>query len=237
MHKVKYFFITLAILLATATSVNAVVNFSKDNKHLTLIYTTFMDYPPFGNYHVKYEKYGGKTEKFETIDKAMQYCKENRLEILSKVKAWEKTILEDSAEFGKDYQSILSAAARQVLAAHKLVRNGKGQLLYMSKECHSNGCINTVDVSYPAMPMFLIYTPELIKAMLVGIIEFANMPLWTADFAPHDIGRYPLACGQVYALANPLYLADMKRRADEYKASKNNAMAASTAPAAGGFNF
>lgn len=40
------------------------------------------------------------------------------------------------------------------------------------------------------------------------------------------------------AIANrEVYLADMKRRADEYKASKNNAMAASTAPAAGGFNF
>ncbi|MBQ8502958.1 MAG: DUF4965 domain-containing protein [Clostridia bacterium] len=140
------------------------------------------------------------TEKFPSIGKAMKYCLDNKDSLLTRIKAQEKMILEDSKEFGKDYQSILSAAARQVLAAHKLVRNSKGQLLYMSKECHSNGCINTVDVSYPAAPMYLLYTPKLIKAMLVGIFEFAKMPLWKEDFAPHDIGRYPLACGQVYAL-------------------------------------
>lgn len=140
------------------------------------------------------------TERFPDIGKAMKFCLDNRDSLFRRIRNQEKTILDDSKPFGKSYQDILSAAARQVLAAHKLVRNGKGQLLYMSKECHSNGCINTVDVSYPAAPMYLLYTPELIKAMLVGIFEFANMPIWTAEFAPHDIGRYPLACGQVYAL-------------------------------------
>ena len=51
-------------------------------------------------------------EKFETIDQAMKYCKDNREEILGRVKTWEKTILDDSAEFGEDYQTILIAAAR-----------------------------------------------------------------------------------------------------------------------------
>ena len=150
------------------------------------------------------------TEKFATIDEAMKYCKENRKEILEKVKAWEKTILDDSKEFGKNYQTILIAAARQVLAAHKLVRSKDGELLYMSKECHSNGCINTVDVSYPAMPMYLLYAPELVKAMLTGIFYFAESDLWNVDFAPHDIGRYPLACGQVYALKPHLHLKPHK---------------------------
>ncbi len=142
------------------------------------------------------------TEKFKSIDEGMKYCLDNKDEIFATLTAQEDRILSDSEKFGSDYQNILSAATRQVIAAHKLVRSSKGELLYMSKECHSNGCINTVDVSYPAMPMFLLYTPELVKAMLVGIFEFANMPLWTAEFAPHDIGRYPLADGQVYAL-NP----------------------------------
>ena len=140
------------------------------------------------------------TEKFKSIDEGMKYCLDNKDEIFAKLMAQQEMILADAEKFGKDYQNILTAAARQVLAAHKLVRSSKGDLLYMSKECHSNGCINTVDVSYPAMPMYLIYTPELVKAMLVGIFEFAAMPLWTADFAPHDIGRYPIANGQVYAL-------------------------------------
>ena len=165
-------------------------------------FSTLMAYDDI--YSIEYfgEKLKGLwTEKFSSIEEAVSYCTENRAELLKRVKAQNELILKDSKEFGEDYQKILSAAARQVLAAHKLVRNSKGELLYMSKECHSNGCINTVDVSYPALPMYLLYAPELVKAMCTGIFTFANMPLWKADYAPHDIGRYPWADGQVYALA------------------------------------
>ncbi len=141
------------------------------------------------------------TEKFADIGSAIKFALDERESLFERIKAQEKKILDDSAKYGESYQMILSASVRQVMAAHKLVRNKEGQLLYLSKECHSNGCINTVDVSYPAMPMYLLYCPELVKAMLDGIFHFASMSVWTHDFAPHDIGRYPLACGQVYALA------------------------------------
>ena len=164
-------------------------------------FSTLMAYDDI--YSIEYfgEKLKGLwTEKFSSIEEALKFCTDNRADLLKRIKAQNELILKDSKEFGEDYQKILSAAARQVLAAHKLVRNSKGELLYMSKECHSNGCINTVDVSYPALPMYLLYAPELVKAMCTGIFTFANMPLWKADFAPHDIGRYPWANGQVYAL-------------------------------------
>ena len=161
------------------------------------------------NYFGQYLR-GVWTEKFSDIAQAMKYFKENREELLEKVQIWEKTILGDAKPFGKKYQMMLSAAVRQIFAGHKLVRNGKGELLYMSKECHSNGCINTVDVSYPAVPMFLLYAPELVKAMMTGIFYFANSDLWNEEFAPHDIGRYPLACGQVYALKPHQHLVPHK---------------------------
>lgn len=141
-------------------------------------------------------------EKFSSIEEAVIYCDEHHGELLEAMNEQNKKILSDAEKFGEDYCKILTAAARQVLAAHKLVRNTNGDLLYLSKECHSNGCINTVDVSYPAVPMFLVYRPELVKAMMTGIFEFARMPVWQADFAPHDIGTYPVADGQVYALRN-----------------------------------
>ena len=142
------------------------------------------------------------TEKFRSVEEAMIYCADNREAILSEICSQDERIVKDAEGFGENYVKILSAAVRQVLAGHKLVRDKNGELLYLSKECHSNGCINTVDVSYPAMPMYLLYTPELVKAMLTGVYRFAESKLWDAPFAPHDIGRYPLACGQVYAL-NP----------------------------------
>lgn len=140
------------------------------------------------------------TERFADIGEAIAYCARHRAALWEAVTRQDARLLADAAGFGEAYQQILCAAARQVLAAHKLVRNAEGQLLYLSKECNSNGCIHTVDVSYPSVPLFLLYRPELVKAMLTGIFAFARMPLWQAPYAPHDIGTYPHADGQFYAL-------------------------------------
>ncbi|MGN0182024.1 MAG: glutaminase domain-containing protein [Candidatus Ornithomonoglobus sp.] len=95
------------------------------------------------------------------------------------------------------YRELLAICYRQAIAAHKAVDNG-GELLFLSKECHSNGCIGTADVSYPSMPLFLIYNPELVNGMIRPIFEYARSEVWGYDFAPHDVGTYPKANGQVY---------------------------------------
>ncbi|MBQ8763000.1 MAG: DUF4965 domain-containing protein [Clostridia bacterium] len=100
---------------------------------------------------------------------------------------------------GEKYAELLSLAYRQVIAAHKLVLDENGEILFISKECFSNGCAATVDVSYPSIPMFLIYNPELIKGMMRPVYKFARSDAWEFDFAPHDVGQYPLLNGQVYA--------------------------------------
>ncbi|MDR2079710.1 MAG: DUF4965 domain-containing protein [Treponema sp.] len=102
---------------------------------------------------------------------------------------------------GAAYVSILNLAYRQAIAAHKLITDENGEAVFISKECFSNGCAATVDVSYPSVPLFLLYNPELVKGMLRPILRFARQPAWTWDFAPHDAGRYPHLTGQVYGLA------------------------------------
>lgn len=100
---------------------------------------------------------------------------------------------------GEGYERLVNAAWRHTFAAHKLIATPAGEMAFLSKENDSNGCIGTVDVSYPSIPIFLKYCPELVNALCRPVLEFASMPVWTEDFAPHDVGRYPLATGQVYA--------------------------------------
>ena len=99
---------------------------------------------------------------------------------------------------GEKYAELLQLAFRQVIAAHKAVLDTEGKLLFIYKECFSNGCAATVDVSYPSIPMFLIYNPELVLGMMRPIFKFAESDKWIFDFAPHDCGQYPLVNGQVY---------------------------------------
>ena len=100
---------------------------------------------------------------------------------------------------GEKYAEMLELAYRQVIAAHKLVLDTNGDVLYISKECFSNGCAATVDVSYPSIPMFLYYNPELVKGMMRPIFKYAKMEAWPFDFAPHDVGTYPHLNGQAYS--------------------------------------
>ena len=107
---------------------------------------------------------------------------------------------------GEKYAELLELAFRQTIAAHKLVLDENGEVLFISKECFSNGCAATVDVSYPSIPLFLLYNPELVKGMMRPIYRYALSPEWKDihgyDFAPHDAGRYPILNGQMYGRRN-----------------------------------
>ena len=87
---------------------------------------------------------------------------------------------------------------RHTWASGKIVVGPGGSPLFFHKENFSNGCIATVDVSYPASPFFALFAPELLKGMLEPIFEFARTPEWGFEFAPHDVGTYPQANGQAY---------------------------------------
>jgi hypothetical protein len=99
---------------------------------------------------------------------------------------------------GPDYAYLATLAYRETLAAHELTADIDGTPLLFAKEDFSNGDIGTVDVLYPSSPFFLFFNPALLQAQIEPVLRYAMLPRWKFPFAPHDLGRWPLADGQEY---------------------------------------
>lgn len=112
---------------------------------------------------------------------------------------FDKALCRDAISAGGErYAELLRLAVRQIMAACKLVIKKNGEILYITKECLSNGCAATVDVAYPTIPFFLLYNPALAEAMIRPVYEYVRSGKWPYEFAPHDLGTYPILNGQVY---------------------------------------
>ncbi|KAH8670727.1 hypothetical protein BGZ61DRAFT_521665 [Ilyonectria robusta] len=120
---------------------------------------------------------------YKDYDHATNYCDvlDNRVSRDSKAAA------------GQDYLTITSLAVRQVWGALQYTNTEQRPLVFL-KEISSNSDIQTVDVIFPAMPIFLYFNPELIKYTLDPLLENDRYH-YPNKYAQHDLGTFPIARG------------------------------------------
>ena len=152
------------------------------------------------NYKAYYARDG------KTIFKAFSELRDNYESIMDRCRELDKRIWDDAeAVAGVKYAEQLAGNYRLVMGAHKLFQDNTGKALYFSKENKSNGCVNTVDLTYPESPLYLLYNPELQKGMVLSILDYAlSDARKDKNCAAHDLGTYPHANGQVYGDTMPL---------------------------------
>ncbi len=165
-----------------------------ESQHLLLAYDDLYSIEHMGRKLRPWWRRGG-----ETAEGLLRTAEREYRDLARRCSRYDADLMRDlRAAGGEKYAELAALSFRQCLAAHKLAAGADGTPLSFSKENFSNGCIATVDVTYPSSPFFLLLNPTLLKGQLIPILDYAQSPRWRFPFAPHDLGTYPKANGQVY---------------------------------------
>lgn len=158
------------------------------------------------------------TQYWSAYENMLAFAYNDASDAVSRADATDTAITNAATSIGgADYAGVTAAVLRQAFAATELTNTTSDPYLFL-EEISSDDNVQTVDVMYPAMPVFLYLNPELVRYLLAPVIFYAESGQWPQLFAPHDLGStYPNATGHndgggenmpVEESANMLIMAD-----------------------------
>ena len=95
---------------------------------------------------------------------------------------------------GKDYATITTLAVRQTFGALQYAGTLSKPYIFL-KEISSNSDIQTVDVIFPAFPIFIYLNATLGRYLLDPLFENQESGAYPNKYAEHDLGTFPVAKG------------------------------------------
>jgi hypothetical protein len=96
---------------------------------------------------------------------------------------------------GTEYEGLCVLSLRQAYGGTELVAGPDGSPWAFLKEISSDGDTSTVDVLFPAFPVWVYLDPQYLALLLAPLFAYPESGQWTAAWAPHDLGPYPTATG------------------------------------------
>lgn len=95
---------------------------------------------------------------------------------------------------GNNYSDILALSTRQAWGAIDVTIPSdtldKSDILVFMKEISSDGNVNTLDVIYPAFPIFFVMNPEYIRLLLEPVLQYLRTGRWTQVNIPTSPNLY-----------------------------------------------
>ncbi|KAI0771550.1 DUF1793-domain-containing protein [Trametes elegans] len=140
---------------------------------------------------------------FSTVTDAISTFLNDYSKAVARANAFDAKVDSDATKISADYASVVALSIRQGFAATEITvsRNGDGgfntsDVLMFMKEISSDGNVNTVDVVFPAWPLFLYTNPTLGKHLLLPLFEYQATGQYPNKWSVHDMGAsYPKAIG------------------------------------------
>jgi len=108
---------------------------------------------------------------------------------------------------GQDYATITTLAVRQTFGALQYAGTASKPYIFL-KEISSNSDIQTVDVIFPAFPIFIYLNPMLGRYLLDPLYENQESGAYPNAYAEHDLGTFPVAKGYPAGNDEPMPLEE-----------------------------
>lgn len=119
------------------------------------------------------------------------------------------TSIRSKSVAGQKYADIVTLSTRQAYGGIDLTiphdSLDTSDVLAFVKELSSDGNVNTIDVIFPAFPMYYVMDPEYIRLLLEPIMRYLQAGRWKLPYTIHDLGtHYPHAIGHDDQKAEPM---------------------------------
>ncbi|KAK0616291.1 hypothetical protein B0T14DRAFT_434788 [Immersiella caudata] len=108
---------------------------------------------------------------------------------------------------GQDYAAITTLALRQAFGGLQFAGTPDKPYIFL-KEISSNSDIQTVDVIFPAYPIFHYLNATLSRYLLDPLFENQESGAYPNKWAEHDLGTFPVAKGYPEGLDEPMPLEE-----------------------------